>query len=153
MTEAQRNIVLKRLEDAKLLTVNREKSGALVSLDAHPLLREYFALGLRKNTAAWEAAHKRLFEHLCVTEALEPMRGALERAVELENWNNAAIGASTLSDLELTLGDAGLDPTVVSPGAIWVNRSAAGLPCRVRSGRKGSHAPRSAGSGRANPWA
>jgi hypothetical protein len=65
MSETQRNIVLKRLEEAKLLTVNREKSGALVSLDAHPLLREYFARELRKNTAAWEAAHKRLFEHLC----------------------------------------------------------------------------------------
>ncbi len=67
MTEAQRNIVLKRLENAKLLTVSRDKSGALVSLDAHPLLREYFARELRKNKVAWEAAHKRLFEHLCET--------------------------------------------------------------------------------------
>ena len=47
----------------------------------------------------------------------------------------------------------GLDPTVVSPPAKSLNRSAAGPPCRARSGRKGSHAPRSAGSGRANPWA
>ena len=58
---------LSGLEGAKLLTVNREKSGALVSLDAHPLLREYFAKELRKNQAAWQAAHKRLFEHLCAT--------------------------------------------------------------------------------------
>jgi hypothetical protein len=65
ISETQRNIVLKRLEDAGLLTVNRDKSGALVSLDAHPLLREYFARELRKNQAAWQAAHKRLFEHLC----------------------------------------------------------------------------------------
>ena len=42
MSEAQRNIALTRLEDAGLLTVNRDTSGALVSLDAHPLLREYF---------------------------------------------------------------------------------------------------------------
>ncbi len=34
-----------------------------------------------------------------------------------------------------------------------VNPSAVGHPCRARSDRKGSHAPRSAGSGRANPWA
>ena len=43
LTESQRNIVLKRLADAKLVTVNRDGGGALVSLDAHPLLREYFA--------------------------------------------------------------------------------------------------------------
>ena len=49
------------------MTVNRDTSGALVSLDAHPLLREYFARELRKNQAAWQAAHKRLFEHLCAT--------------------------------------------------------------------------------------
>ncbi len=67
IAEAQRNIALKRLEEANLLTVNRDKSGALVSLDAHPLLREYFARELRKNQAAWQAAHKRLFEHLCET--------------------------------------------------------------------------------------
>ena len=32
----------------------------------------------------------------------------------------------------------GQDPTVVSPGAIWVNRSAVGHPCRARSDPKGS---------------
>ena len=42
MSEAQRNTALKRLEDAKLLTVNRDAAGTLVTLDAHPLLREYF---------------------------------------------------------------------------------------------------------------
>src|SRR5258708_6221364 len=30
------------LEDAKLLTVNRDQSGPPLALDAHPLLREYF---------------------------------------------------------------------------------------------------------------
>ena len=207
MTLAQRNVVLKRLEDAHLLTVNREKSGALISLDAHPLLREYFAKELRKNKAAWEAAHNRLFEHLCrttpdkenptldnlqplyqavahgcragqyeeeratrfflsasgvgiqpiarktmplglgprrrrllfrvamdtrlgqarpnrpslapergrflplralgrLTEALEPMRAALrDGRDEQEDWRNAAVSASNLSALELTLGD------------------------------------------------
>ena len=38
---------LSGLEAAKLLTVNRDAAGALVSLDAHPLLREYFARQLR----------------------------------------------------------------------------------------------------------
>lgn len=66
--EAHRNIAIKRLEDANLLTVSRDAGGALVSLDAHPLLREYFAKELRKkNPEGWKAAHKRLYEHLCAT--------------------------------------------------------------------------------------
>lgn len=69
LSEAHRNIAIKRLEDAKLLTVNRDVGGALVSLDAHPLLREYFAKELRENNPeGWKAAHKRLYDHLCATE-------------------------------------------------------------------------------------
>ena len=51
LSEAQRNIVLTRLAGAKLVTVNRASGGALVSLDAHPLLREYFAEGLAREAA------------------------------------------------------------------------------------------------------
>ncbi|MER0170159.1 MAG: toll/interleukin-1 receptor domain-containing protein [Nitrosomonas sp.] len=59
---------LSGLETAKLLTVNRDASGALVSLDAHPLLREYFARQLRtQQLDTWHAAHRRLYEHLCAT--------------------------------------------------------------------------------------
>ena len=60
---------LSALRDAKLLTVNREEgSGVLLALDAHPLLREYFARQLRqKQPEAWRAAHRRLYEHLCAT--------------------------------------------------------------------------------------
>ena len=73
MDEAQRNIVLKRLEDANLLMVNREKSGALVSLDIHPLRREYFVKELReRHSEAWRAAHRRLFEYLCTTTKDKP---------------------------------------------------------------------------------
>ncbi|HKP03979.1 MAG TPA: toll/interleukin-1 receptor domain-containing protein [Chthoniobacterales bacterium] len=67
---------LSGLEAAKLLTVNRDAAGTLVSLDAHPHLREYFAKQLREqNPDAWRAAHRRLFEHLCATtkEGDEPM--------------------------------------------------------------------------------
>ena len=65
LDEAQRNIVLKRLENAKLMTVNRDAGGALASIDAHPLLREYFATDLQQNRApAWKAAHGRVYEHL-----------------------------------------------------------------------------------------
>jgi hypothetical protein len=209
MNEPQRNIVLKRLADAKLVTVNRDAAGALLSLDAHPLLREYFALELRENRQeAWKAAHSRLYEHLAgtkkddkpeptledlqplyhaiahgchaglqqeacdnvyfaricrraeayvvrklgafgadlgavacffdppwrqvspnlsprdqawllgeagfrlralgrLTEALEPMRAGLEPRVATEDWENAAISAGNLTQLELTLGDVG----------------------------------------------
>jgi tetratricopeptide (TPR) repeat protein len=68
LSEAQRNIVLTRLAGAKLVTVNRRAGGALASLDAHPLLREYFAKALReKRLEGWKAAHKRLYEHLTTT--------------------------------------------------------------------------------------
>ncbi len=183
-------------------------SGVDGSLDAHPLIREYFGKGLREgNVAGWRAAHGRLFEFLqkstehqpdglqglqplyqavvhgclagreqeaCVevyrdrilrgtgddgfystrklgaigadlgavacffvqpwrrispaltetdqawllnqaafrlralgrlTEAIEPMRAALQMDIAQESWKEAAVGASSLSELELTLGD------------------------------------------------
>lgn len=68
LNDAQRNKALTRLQDAKLLTVNRDASSALVSLDAHPHLREYFARQLRtQQPDVWRAAHRRLYEHLCTT--------------------------------------------------------------------------------------
>ncbi len=68
LSEAQRNLALKRLETARLLTVNRDASHQLVSLDAHPLLREYFAIQLRDNHPdAWREGHRRVYEHLCAT--------------------------------------------------------------------------------------
>jgi tetratricopeptide (TPR) repeat protein len=88
LSEAQRNLSLTRLEDAKLLTVNRAAgSGELVALDAHPLLREYFARRVREQQPeAWRAAHRRLYEHLCAStqeggqptlEALQPLYQAV----------------------------------------------------------------------------
>ncbi len=68
LSEAERNLILKRLETARLLTVNRDSAHRLLSLDAHPLLREYFASQLRDQYSdAWRAAHQRLYEHLCAT--------------------------------------------------------------------------------------
>ncbi|MGJ0511705.1 alpha/beta hydrolase [Methylocystis sp.] len=64
------NLALDNLQSEKLLTVNRDAGGALVSLDGHPLLREFFAKELRENNPeGWKAAHKRLYEYLCATEA------------------------------------------------------------------------------------
>ena len=74
ISEAQRNLALQRLEEAKLLTVIREHgSGALVALDAHPLLREYFGQRLRDaQPEAWRSAHRRIYEHLCATTEDKP---------------------------------------------------------------------------------
>jgi tetratricopeptide (TPR) repeat protein len=40
-----------------------------------------------------------------LTEAVDPMRTALEIAVKQENWRSAAIRANNLCDIELTLGE------------------------------------------------
>jgi tetratricopeptide (TPR) repeat protein len=102
LTESQRNMALARLEAAMLLTVNRDSAGNLLSLDAHPLLREYFARAVRNpgfsrsgaaeppkggtTSEAWRAAHRRLYKHLCATtkegdqptlEALQPLYQAV----------------------------------------------------------------------------
>jgi hypothetical protein len=87
LPEEDWNSSLDALETAKLLTINRDAAGTLISLDAHPLLREYFAKHLRENNpVAWRAAHQRLFEHLCATtqegdrptlEALQPLYQAV----------------------------------------------------------------------------
>jgi len=73
LREPQVNVVFTRLETAKLLTVNRDKTGTLLSLDTHPLIREYFARQLlTQNPGVWRAAHRRLYKHLCATTPNTP---------------------------------------------------------------------------------
>ncbi|MEK6258534.1 MAG: SAV_2336 N-terminal domain-related protein [Planctomycetota bacterium] len=91
ISDADRNSTLARLEEAKLLTVNRAiGSGVLVSIDTHPLLREYFAQHLRKmQPDAWRAAHRRLDEYGITTGVARPvlliLNDDLELAKELEH--------------------------------------------------------------------
>jgi tetratricopeptide (TPR) repeat protein len=85
--EEPRRIAISRLEATKLLTVNRDVSGALLSLDTHPLLREYFAKQIREqHPGTWREAHRRIYKHLCATanegeqptlEALQPLYQAV----------------------------------------------------------------------------
>jgi predicted MPP superfamily phosphohydrolase len=73
--EDGRNIICTRLQDAGLLTVQRDGGGSLLALDAHPLLREYFAQTMeQQQKEAWQAAHRRLYTHLCesTTDKTEP---------------------------------------------------------------------------------
>ena len=56
-------LVASRLEEINLLTVQVDGS-----VDAHPLLREYFGQRVRQQQPeTWRAAHRRLYEHLCAT--------------------------------------------------------------------------------------
>jgi tetratricopeptide (TPR) repeat protein len=90
--DKHRTSALSRLDAAKLLTVNRDAASLLVSLDAHPLIREYFAKQLReKYSDAWRAGHKRLYEHLCATtregdkptlEDLQPLYQAMSHGCQ-----------------------------------------------------------------------
>lgn len=67
--------------------------------------------------------------------------GSTERRQRLESLVGDLLGSDRLPE-------PGVDPTVVSPAAIWVSRAVVGRSCRARSGRTGSRAPRSAASGR-----
>ena len=60
LTEEQWNVGVNRLSKVELLTVSSD------AIDAHPLIREYFAVQLKSDQPeAFEAAHSRLFDHLC----------------------------------------------------------------------------------------
>ncbi|MEN9867587.1 MAG: hypothetical protein RL748_3177 [Pseudomonadota bacterium] len=66
LDEAARNVITTRLADAGLLTVQRGAGNVLLALDAHPLIREYFAQVTAGGQAeAWQAAHRRLYTYLC----------------------------------------------------------------------------------------
>jgi hypothetical protein len=65
LPEAQQNLIQTRLQDAGLLTLQKE-AGVVIAIDAHPLLREYFAQRLSTDQRdAWQAAHRRLYTYLC----------------------------------------------------------------------------------------
>jgi len=66
LSDAQWKIALKRIGELDLLTYI---PGA--PLDAHPLVREYFADQLRP-TPAWQAAHQRIYEYLTTTTEHQP---------------------------------------------------------------------------------
>jgi hypothetical protein len=69
LSEEDWNITLTLLVDNGLAFVRDDKS----SVDAHPLIREYFAAQIRKkNLVGWRSAHRRLYEHLCLTTPEKP---------------------------------------------------------------------------------
>lgn len=58
------------LENARLATIHRDVGGAIGSIDAHPLIREYFAHKLQsERPEAWKEAHACIFDHLLISAA------------------------------------------------------------------------------------
>ena len=79
--------VARRLEEIHLLTVQDDGS-----LDAHPLLREYFGQRLRATQPeAWRAAHQRLYEHLCATTKDKPDATLEDSNRSTKPWPTAAM--------------------------------------------------------------
>ena len=67
LTPQQWNIAVKRLSEVELLSVSPD------SIDAHPLIREYFAVQLkREQQEAFREAHSRLFDYLCKNTSYRP---------------------------------------------------------------------------------
>ncbi|MCH8880125.1 MAG: ATP-binding protein [Planctomycetes bacterium] len=59
------NLTLSLLADCGLVSFQSETPDPQSEIDAHPLIREYFANQLREGKPeAWRAAHRRLYEHL-----------------------------------------------------------------------------------------
>ena len=74
LVEDDWNLAISALEECGLVSrtvANQLETQNLeleTGLDAHPLIREYFADQLReKNNESWRAAHRRLYQHLCAT--------------------------------------------------------------------------------------
>ena len=67
LTPQQWNIAVKRLSEVELLSVSPD------AIDAHPLIREYFAAQLKQDQPeAFRAAHSRLFDYLCESTPHRP---------------------------------------------------------------------------------
>jgi len=89
------DFAVSRLADCRLLSASTEGG-----LDAHPLVREYFARRLReKSPYAWRAAHGRLFEHLRdstphqpdTLEGLQPLYQAVAHACHAGRHQEATV--------------------------------------------------------------
>ena len=78
LKDADWDRVFARLEKLRLIHARRKESGKQF-VDAHPLIREYFAKQLREQKRdAWRAAHRRLYEHLCKTTSDKKPNPTLE---------------------------------------------------------------------------
>ena len=61
-----------------------------------------------------------------LAEAIEPMRAGLQMVIDQESWKQVAIGASNLSELELTLGDVAGGVRDAERSVVYADRSGDG---------------------------
>jgi tetratricopeptide (TPR) repeat protein len=67
MSDVDWILAVRRLSELELLSVSPD------AIDAHPLIREYFAVQLKRDQPqAFQAAHSRLFDHLCESTPHRP---------------------------------------------------------------------------------
>ena len=99
------NLAISALEECGLVSrtaanqLKTQNSELETGLDAHPLIREYFASQLRKKSPeTWRAAHRRIYEHLCATtkegdeptlEDLQPLYQAVAHGCQA-GWQQEA---------------------------------------------------------------
>ncbi len=89
LDEEDWNLTLSSLSECGLVSLQTEylvNGNQQLTIDAHPLIREYFAKRLREgNVEAWRSAHRRIYEHLTngaeyqpdTLEALQPLYQAV----------------------------------------------------------------------------
>jgi tetratricopeptide (TPR) repeat protein len=63
-----------------------------------------------------------------LSEAVQPMKAAIENVIQLEDWTNAASGACTLSELYLTLGDVASAENFCEQSVAFADRSGNDFP-------------------------
>ncbi|MBN1506676.1 MAG: hypothetical protein JW955_07510, partial [Sedimentisphaerales bacterium] len=102
LTEEDWNLTLSNLRECGLITIQRNGPspvGSRVSLDAHPLVREYFARQMREESPdTWRASHSRLYKYLCdlpekkspdTFEEMEPLYAAVQHGSEAGYFKDA----------------------------------------------------------------
>ena len=109
LTEAQWNISIARLEECGLISkIHTDKLGTRnyelgISLDAHPLIREYFAKHLSENNPdGWRAAHRRLYEYLkdsTIQPALEDLQSLYTLYQAMHHGCHAGEHEKTLNEM------------------------------------------------------
>ncbi len=104
LAEDDWNLTLSSLADCGLISLAREPSAVSPqpsAIDAHPLIREYFAKQLREqNPEAWRSGHRRLYGHLTgstehqpdTLEGLQPLYQAVAHGCQAGLYEEACAG-------------------------------------------------------------
>jgi tetratricopeptide (TPR) repeat protein len=99
MSDEDWEFCLSGIEEARLVSITRDGSGACISVDAHPHLRAYFAKQVKQHhPSAWLMAHRWLFRYFCTCAPNSTK--AEERNPLLQALGIAFVRNPTLEDLQ-----------------------------------------------------